>query len=89
MQQREMTKCLKALANERRIRIIRELGASHEYTVGDLARRIKLSYKSTSKHLLKLAECDLITREQRSLEVYCRLNPVHPILRLLLPHLKS
>lgn len=86
MEQRELTKCLKALANERRIRILSELMRSRECTVGELASRIKLSYKSTSKHLLKLAECDLITREQRSLEVYCRANSSHTLLRTLLTH---
>ena len=88
MEYRELTKCLKALANERRIRILRELVRSRECTVGGLARRIKLSYKSTSKHLLKLAECNLIDRDQRSLEVYCRLNRSHVVLHPLLNHLK-
>ncbi len=85
---RETVKCLKALANARRVRILQELLRAPSLTVGDIASRIKLSYKSTSKHVLKLAECDLVERDQRSLEVYCSINRRHPIIRALQPYFK-
>lgn len=85
----QLTKCLKALANGRRLRLLQELLRARELTVGDLSGRIKLSYRSTSKHLLKLAECDLIDRDQRSSEVHCSVNRQHPLLRAVLPHLSS
>jgi DNA-binding transcriptional ArsR family regulator len=84
---RHVTKCLKAFANGRRLWLLEELLRSRELTVSELARRIQLSHKSTSKHLQKLAECDLIDRDQRSSEVYCRPNRQHPLLRAILPHL--
>lgn len=85
MQQKEFTQCLKALANERRVRILSELRRVPGLTVGDLSRILKLSYPSTSRHIQKLAACDFITLEQQSLNVSCRLNKIHPLLRVVLP----
>lgn len=86
---RDATRTLKALANDRRLWIVRELAREKELTVGDIAKRIKLSYKSTSKHLQKLSEAELLHREQRSLEVYCSIDRRNVILQALLPHLPS
>ncbi|MBI5465950.1 MAG: winged helix-turn-helix transcriptional regulator [Candidatus Kerfeldbacteria bacterium] len=84
---RELTKCLKAVANERRLKIIQNLERYEPLTVSDIAARIGLSLKSTSKHVQKLVDCDLVERTQKSLEVWCRLNHKHYILRSLLSHL--
>lgn len=84
---RELTKCLKAVANERRLKIIDELRRREPLTITDIAKRIGLSLKSTSKHVQKLTDCDFVERKQRSLEVRCSLNRSHPFLRSLLPHL--
>lgn len=81
MQQKEITRCLKALANERRVRILFELRRVPGLTVGDFSRILKLSYPSTSRHIQKLAACDFIVLEQRSLNVSCHLNKTHPLLR--------
>ncbi len=86
---RELTRCFKALANERRLQILRELLLSEPLTVNGIAQRIKLSLKSTSKHLQKLADADLIGRSPKSLEVWCRLNKRHHLVRSLLGHLKG
>ena len=84
---RGFTKCLKAVANERRVRILQLLLRSPRMRVGDVASAIRLSMKSTSKHLLKLAECDLVEREQVSLDVIYRVNRQHPLIQSILKHL--
>ncbi|MBI2099040.1 metalloregulator ArsR/SmtB family transcription factor [Candidatus Uhrbacteria bacterium] len=84
---RETTKCLKALANERRLKILRELAKHEPLIINEIADRIGLSLKSTSKHIQKLTGCNMIEREQKSLQVYCYLNRKHAMLRSLLNHL--
>ena len=65
---------LKALANKRRLAIIRFLRQKKEAMVGDIAEAIKLSFKSTSKHLAVLKGADLVEYEQRGLSYYYRLT---------------
>lgn len=69
---------LKALANRRRIAIVRYLKRQKEATVGDIASEIKLSFKATSKHLTLLAAADIVEREQRSLNMFYRLSKETP-----------
>ncbi len=49
--ERELEKQLKALANRRRLAILKYLKSKREASVGDIAEEINLSFKSTSKHL--------------------------------------
>ena len=85
---KELTKCLKALANERRLSILLALTRREPLTVNKLAKRIGLSIKSTSKHVQRLVDCDLLAKKQRSLFVWCHLNRKHSILKSLFSHLK-
>ena len=85
-QRRELTRCLRALANERRVRIIEELLGPLPLDVDALARRLKLSYKATAKHVSLLERCDLVDRARQSLQVYYRANRQHPLLRTILTH---
>lgn len=85
---KELERVLKAVANHRRLAILRMLKKRREATVGAIAEKIGLSFKSTSRHLRVLFAADIVDREQRSLEVYYRLaaglsTPVPEILRLL------
>ncbi|MBI4143179.1 winged helix-turn-helix transcriptional regulator [Candidatus Uhrbacteria bacterium] len=89
MQRKELTRCLKAVANERRVRIFEALRNSPGRTVGDLGRMLKLSYPSISRHIQKLAACEIITLDQRSLNVVCHLNRKHPLLHAVLPLSRS
>ena len=66
---------LKALANRRRLDIIKYLKKEKEATVGDITEAIKLSFKSTSRHLAVLYSADIVEKEQRSVEVWYRLSP--------------
>lgn len=63
---------MKALANRRRLAILRFLKTKKEASVGDIAEEIKLSFKATSKHLGVLSAASIVDREQRSLQMfYC------------------
>jgi len=55
----------KALANQRRLVILKIL-SKEKLTGVSVAERIKLSPKSTSKHLIKLEEAGLVKREYLS-----------------------
>lgn len=79
-----MERVLKALANKRRIMILRYLREKKEAKVGDIAGKIKLSFKATSKHLGVLYSAELVERQQKSLEMYYRLTKtLNPILNLI------
>ncbi len=75
MKEKEMERLLKALANKRRLEIVKYLKNKKEATVTDIASGIKLSFKATSKHLGLLYSADLVEKEQRSLQMYYRLQP--------------
>lgn len=70
---RELEKIYKAVANRRRIAILRYLKSGNA-TVGEVAKAIKLSLKSTSRHLQVLAGVGLIVAEQRGLYVHYTFN---------------
>jgi len=76
--ERELEKQLKVLANRRRLAILRYLKKHKEAAVGEIAHEIKLSFKSTSKHLAILAALDIVEREQRSLQMFYRLVGNYP-----------
>ena len=81
---KELEKILKGLTNKRRLAIIRLLLKIKEMTVADIAERIKLSFKSTSKHLAILHQLDILDRRQENLNMYYRLSDSLPdIVRLL------
>jgi DNA-binding transcriptional ArsR family regulator len=69
----------KILANRRRLRIIKSLSERREMPVSAVAKGIRLSFRSTSKHLRILKTGDLVENEQRSLQVYYRLNSDLPL----------
>ena len=71
---KELEKILKALANGRRLRILKYLKTRKEASVGDIADEINLSFKSTSRHLAVLSAADILEREQRSSQVFYRLS---------------
>ena len=73
---KELEKTLKALANKRRLAIIKYLKNYREASVGDVAESIKLSFRSTSKHLGILSTVDIIEKEQRGPQIFYRLSRV-------------
>jgi DNA-binding transcriptional ArsR family regulator len=78
MKEKDFEKIFKALANRRRLAIIRYLKKRKSATVGSVAGEIKLSFKSTSKHLNILFAADLVDREQRDLQKFYSLSDSLP-----------
>lgn len=74
----ELERILKALANPRRLFIVKYLKIQPEASVWNIAATMQLSYKATSKHLLKLAACGILEKDQRGLEVFYRLGRNQP-----------
>ena len=70
MKEKEYEKTLKALANQRRLRIIKYLKIKRSATVSAIAEHLKLSFKSTSKHLAVLFNAGILDKEQKSLSMF-------------------
>ncbi len=75
----QIEKMLKAVANKRRLKILKYLDKNGLSNVGDISKFIKLSMKATSKHLQILSSVDLVEREQKALYVYYDLSTALPI----------
>ncbi len=71
---KDLEKLLKALANRRRLAILKYLKENGEASVGSIAEAIDVSFQATSKHLARLSALDIIDREQRSLQMFYYLN---------------
>lgn len=85
---RELEQIFKAVANRRRVAILRYLKKKKEAAVGDIAEQIKLSFRSTSKHLTLLSAAGIVAREQRGLQMFYRIAhdasaSIHTILSLV------
>ncbi|MFA6535917.1 MAG: metalloregulator ArsR/SmtB family transcription factor [Candidatus Paceibacterota bacterium] len=78
-----LEKILKAVANKRRIAIIKYLALNKEASVSDISTIIKLSFKATSKHLGVLYAADIVEKEQRSLQMFYRLASTHPVIKYI------
>lgn len=74
MKEKEIERVLKALANRRRLVIVKFLKKRGEQIVGEIAEEIKLSFAATSKHLGVLYAANIVEKEQRSLQMFYRLS---------------
>jgi len=85
MNEKELEKVLKALANKRRVAILKYLKRVGTASVGEIADTIKLSFKATSKHLVILSNTDIVEKEQISLTMIYFLPKIsHPMVAKLL-----
>ena len=88
MKEKELEKIFKALANKRRISILKYLKWKGSASVGDIANNLRLSFKATSKHLMILSHVDIVEKKQVSLTMICSLSKInHPIVKKLLEFL--
>ncbi len=69
---KEVERQLKALANKRRLLIVKFLSSQARASVGSIAEEIRLSFKSTSRHLSVLYSAGILDREQTSTTVLYR-----------------
>ena len=85
MNEKELEKILKALANKRRVSILKYLKRVGKASVGEVSDAIKLSFKATSKHLMILSNVDIVEKEQISLTMFYFLpKSTHPMVSKLL-----
>jgi len=73
-----LSRKFKALGNERRLKIIKELLKRKRLTVGEISDSINLSFRSTSRHLKVLENANLVGWEQVSKNIYYFLSPDAP-----------
>ncbi len=79
---RTTEKIVKALANRRRLLILKYLRRVGHATVGDIAEEIRLSFAATSRHLRILLLASVVDRDQVGLEAdYYLKDPVHQIIK--------
>ena len=71
---KDLEKILKVLANRRRLAIIKYLKDTRGAPVGEIAREINLSFRSTSKHLSILFSANLVDKDQNNKQVFYKLS---------------
>lgn len=71
---KELERIFKALANKRRLAIVHYLKGEKEASVGEISEVIRLSFRSTSKHLSVLMAANIVEREQRSSQMFYRIS---------------
>ncbi len=82
---KELEKQFKALANSRRLEIIRYLFSVHKASVSEIAHHIKLSFKSTSRHLAVLRYAEILEKEQSNVNVFYSVSkPSTSLMRVVL-----
>jgi len=75
---KNLSRKLKALGNERRLRIIEELLKHKKLTVGEISDKIRLSFRSTSRHLKVLENSEFVSWEQVGINIYYFISPEVP-----------
>jgi len=86
--EKQLEELFKAVANRRRVFILRYLRRVREASVGDIASHLKLSLSTTSRHLNTLERSGFLFERQKSLTVFYSINPqcesrVHAILKII------
>ena len=74
MSNKSVAKIFKAIGNERRLLILKNLFTKKELTVGEISKLIELSFKSTSRHLTVLSDANLVAVKQINLNRYYSLD---------------
>jgi len=84
---KDLEKIAKAMGNERRLIILRLL-KSRSMNVQQISEKLKLSFKSTSRHLGVLKSVGLVDTRKTSLQVFYYLNrPTHSVVKIFLDYL--
>ena len=68
---------MKAVANKRRLLILKLLMKNREMNVAEISENIQLSFKSTSRHLSQLSGLDIVNKDQKGLFVYYSISKKH------------
>ena len=73
---KKLERSLKAVANRRRLGILKYLKAQGKAPVAEIAAEIDLSFKATSKHLSVLAAADIVEKDQVGLQMFYRISAI-------------
>lgn len=84
---KQTNRILKALANERRLKILDYLLRVKSAAVGDISNHLNLSVRSTSGHLIILERAGLLERQQEGLYAFYsidkdKINFIQSILKI-------
>ncbi len=86
---KKLEKIFKGLANKRRLEIIKLLKRNN-LPVLDIAEALNLSFRSTSKHLQRLANAEILAMERRGRLTIYELNEGYDkFLDFLLKYIKN
>jgi len=77
MNDKELVKILKAIGSDRRLAILKYLKI-REMSVSQISKLIKLSFRSTSKHLMVLSGAGLVEAKQDNLNRVYYINSTFP-----------
>ncbi len=72
--QKTWSRLFRGLANLSRLKIIALLSKERELAVSDIAQRIHVSIRGTSKHLIQLAGLGILDRDGKAGHVFYSLN---------------
>lgn len=78
---KQSVKIFKALANSRRVEILRILSTGQRLNVLDLSEKLDLAFKSTSKHLQILINSDFLYTKREGRNCFYYFNKNLPELR--------
>jgi DNA-binding transcriptional ArsR family regulator len=82
---KKTAKIIKALANERRLRILSFLKSHKSRSVTAISGHIRLSLRSTSKHIGVLYAAGILEKQQTSTNVFCKIpSDIPPIARRII-----
>ena len=73
-QMKDLSTYFRALADRKRLLIVRYLAQHDEITVTDLGRKLRLSQPLISWHLRMLRRSDIVTTRRAGRQVWCSLN---------------
>ncbi len=73
--ERQVIRIAKALSDQTRLRMLREIGAAGEISCGELARRFPISQPTVSHHLKVLEEAGLVSVRREGQFHYFRAVP--------------
>ena len=74
MKNNDLEKILKSFANRRRLMTLKYLEGRGRASVGQIAEKIRLSFRSTSKHLSVMLASGVIIKKQTGRYVFYELN---------------
>lgn len=72
-----LEKLLKALANEKRLKILELLKGRRVLNVGEIAKMLDIPLNTVSRHLRILEAVDIVSHTRKRTEIYYKLSKYH------------